>query len=230
MLLYISFRGTASWQMAVNDLDTAQVHVTLWPWPATRRGEVMVHRGFWQSYLSVRGPLLKMVEAFAAAEEVRSGGTAAPLCVCVTGHSAGGALATFCALDLACSAYAPRLRVAMYTFGSPRVGNKHFATLFDARVPNAFRVVYEGDIVTSQPKHSQSWIYLVCCCLFLGPIGYVWNPLLLRTYKHAGVPVILLDSPRGDVLIDPAMIERNLYMNWPRSIKSHMMVQYSLGA
>ena len=122
----------------------------------------------------------------------------------------------------------PRLRIAMYNFGSPRVGNKHFTTLFDQRVPNAFRVIYEvreaepeqscvsrncartpatrtqGDIVTSQPKHARwSWIYLVCCCLFLGPIGYVWNPLLLRVYKHAGVPVYLLDNQCGDLLIAP---------------------------
>ena len=62
----------------------------------------------------------------------------------LTGHSAGGALATLAALDLACAAHMPRLRIAMYNFGSPRVGNKHFTTLFDQRVPNAFRVIYEA--------------------------------------------------------------------------------------
>ena len=205
--------------------------------PESITREFLSHSRRAQSYLSVRARLLRFVELFAAACALAH----QPLCVCLTGHSAGGALATLAALDLACAAHMPRLRIAMYNFGSPRVGNKHFTTLFDQRVPNAFRVIYEareagpeysralrysrsessrtpatrtqGDIVTSQPKHARwSWIYLVCCCLFLGPIGYVWNPLLLRVYKHVGVPVYLLDNQCGDLLIAPGMIERNLYM------------------
>ena len=46
----------------------------------------------------------------------------------------------------------PRLRIAMYNFGSPRVGNKHFTTLFDQRVPNAFRVIYE--VREAEPEQS----------------------------------------------------------------------------
>lgn len=39
----------------------------------------------------------------------------------------------------------------MYNFGSPRVGNAPFAQLFDKFVPDGFRVVVDGDIVSSVP-------------------------------------------------------------------------------
>ena len=33
--------------------------------------------------------------------------------------------------------------VALYTFGSPRVGNRSFAYAFDRMVPDSWRVVYQ---------------------------------------------------------------------------------------
>ena len=48
--------------------------------------------------------MLRFVELFAAACALAH----QPLCVCLTGHSAGGALATLAALDLACAAHMPQ--------------------------------------------------------------------------------------------------------------------------
>jgi len=60
--------------------------------------------------------------------------------------------------------------VAVYTFGQPRVGNYAFARFYKAHVPHTFRVVSEGDAITSLP-------FPMVCSLAL--------------YKHAGLEVIL---------------------------------------
>lgn len=51
----------------------------------------------------------------------------------------------------------PPPRQFVYTFGSPRVGNRPFANLVDAKVPNHYRVVFDGDIVAGIPK--MLWMY-----------------------------------------------------------------------
>lgn len=101
--------------------------------------------------------------------------TREPAHVCFTGHSLGGALATLAALDFKINSL-PRIdafmksqqysrisvsergkndlevppkqiRVSMYNFGSPRVGNSAFAEFFDKHVPDGFRIVVDGDPV-----------------------------------------------------------------------------------
>jgi hypothetical protein len=59
-----------------------------------------------------------------------------------TGHSLGAALAT-----LAAGRFPPR---ALYTFGSPRVGDGEFATTLEG-VPT-FRLVNNRDLVTGVPR------------------------------------------------------------------------------
>lgn len=64
-----------------------------------------------------------------------------------------------------------RVPIAMYSFGQPRIGNHAFARLYKLNVPHSFRVVAEGDIVTSLPFAS-----------FRAGIS---------VYKHAGLEVAL---------------------------------------
>ena len=69
--------------------------------------------------------------------------------VVVTGHSLGGALATFCALDLKLQHSETDLQ--LYTLGSPRVGNDGFFTFFHNWIGDSVRVVHAHDIVPSLP-------------------------------------------------------------------------------
>ncbi|KDD74219.1 hypothetical protein H632_c1481p0, partial [Helicosporidium sp. ATCC 50920] len=142
--------------------------------PAPSSPHTWVHHGFLTAYASVRPQLLQVI-ADALVEEARD---EAPWTVLLTGHSLGGALATLCAGDLASSFAAgraeavpvtaaepetaspslassppfrlrrqPALRV--YTFGSPRVGNKAYARWFDGLVRDVWRVVNGADAVAS---------------------------------------------------------------------------------
>lgn len=79
--------------------------------------------------------------------------------VYVTGHSMGGALAVLAAYDLAVNF---SMKVNMYNFGGPRVGNPSFCRHYDKCVPASYRVVMDGDIVPGVPRFVRPR-----CCLSL---------------------------------------------------------------
>ena len=121
----------------------------------------------------------------------------------MTGHSLGGALATLCAMDVSVHtlprvrAYYRRkeavektsrgistsLKMVMYTFGQPRVGDIVFRSVYDTLCPESFRVVVEGDVVTSVPKNSAG-------------------------YRHAGTSVLTDSKDVGNIIVDPSFVER----------------------
>ncbi|KAM0842410.1 hypothetical protein ACQ4PT_058395 [Festuca glaucescens] len=85
----------------------------------------------------------------------------------VTGHSLGGALATLLVLELSSSQMAKNgvIFVTVYNFGSPRVGNRRFADVYNAKVKDSWRVVNHRDIIPTVPHlmgycHVEAPIYL----------------------------------------------------------------------
>jgi len=87
--------------------------------------------------------------------------------VYVTGHSLGGALATLLALELSSSQMAKNgvIFVTMYNFGSPRVGNRRFAEVYNAKVKDSWRIVNHRDIIPTVPRlmgycHVEAPVYL----------------------------------------------------------------------
>lgn len=71
--------------------------------------------------------------------------------VAVTGHSLGGAIASIAAYKLVSDGVVPSDKLSIYTYGSPRVGNKFYAEHFDKTVNNSWRVVHYKDCVTHYP-------------------------------------------------------------------------------
>lgn len=92
----------------------------------------------------------------------------------------------------------------MYNFGSPRVGNGNFAVLYDNKVPNAFRIAVDGDIVTGIPPKT-------------------------ARYKHVGTTVVIDGSGTGSVIIDPSFVERRLQFSSKSSVKAHFLNYYRIG-
>ncbi|KAJ1695218.1 hypothetical protein LUZ63_011916 [Rhynchospora breviuscula] len=72
--------------------------------------------------------------------------------IIVTGHSLGGALPSFCALDLVINS--GEKDVQLMTFGQPRVGNAVFATSFNEYMPKVIRMTHQNDIVPHLPHYS----------------------------------------------------------------------------
>ncbi|KAH8073897.1 phospholipase [Aureococcus anophagefferens] len=147
-----------------------------------------VHNGFWRAYAGVRPRLLAAVAKALDGE---------PLCrVLCCGHSLGGALAQVAAADLATHCLPQRrkqTRLSCYTFGSPRVGNHIWARTFDALVPDAYRVVADGDVVPAVPR----------CC-----------------FRHGGTPVVVDPKARaaGFLIVDPSFIEQSLALSYSRKL------------
>mmetsp|Transcript_21523 Transcript_21523/g.31265 ORF Transcript_21523/g.31265 Transcript_21523/m.31265 type:complete len:1073 (+) Transcript_21523:100-3318(+) len=90
-----------------------------------------------------------------------------------------------------------RIRVGMYNFGSPRVGNWNFASAFNKIVPDGFRVVVDGDIVTGIPKGN---------------------------YKHVGTEILIDGHGSGTIIIDPSFVESRLQKSNKTSVEAHSLL------
>ncbi|KAK1390711.1 Fungal lipase-like [Heracleum sosnowskyi] len=153
--LVIAFRGTE--QVRWKDLRTDLMLVPTGLNPERIGGdfkkEVQVHSGFLSAYDSVRTRILSLIKLVTG--NIYDGGEQmSKWHVYVTGHSLGGALATLLALELSSSQLAKRgnISVTMYNFGSPRVGNRNFADLYNQKVKDSWRVINRRDIIPTIPR------------------------------------------------------------------------------
>ncbi|KAL0823723.1 hypothetical protein Bca101_047400 [Brassica carinata] len=140
--IIIAFRGTQehSIQNWVSDLFWKQLDLNY-----PDMSDAMVHHGFYSAYhnTTVRPAVLGAVQ--------RAKKSYGPnINIMVTGHSMGGAMATFCGLDLVNGG---EENVQVMTFGQPRVGNAAFASYYSLLVPNTFRITHDHDIVPHLPPY-----------------------------------------------------------------------------
>ncbi|KAL6971175.1 hypothetical protein U1Q18_030855, partial [Sarracenia purpurea var. burkii] len=153
--LVVAFRGTEQdrWKDLRTDLMLAPAGLNPERIGGDFKQEIQVHSGFLGAYDSVRTRILSLIKLAVAYTD----DGAEPLHkwhVNVTGHSLGGALATLLALELSSSQLAKRgaISVTMYNFGSPRVGNKKFAEVYNKKVKDSWRVVNHRDIIPTVPR------------------------------------------------------------------------------
>ncbi|KAM0988975.1 hypothetical protein FF1_012965 [Malus domestica] len=153
--LVIAFRGTeqSRWKDLRTDLMVAPTGLNPERIGGDFKQEVQVHSGFLRAYDSVRIRIVSLMKlAIGYFDDI-----AEPLDkwhVYITGHSLGGALSTLLALELSSSQLAKRglISVTMYNFGSPRVGNKVFAEIYNKKVKDSWRVVNHRDIIPTIPR------------------------------------------------------------------------------
>ena len=160
--ILVGFRGSES---ILNFLEDAEI----WRQPLLWSADDLVaevHHGFLACFESVHQEVLhavrNLVQEFPADE------------VYIYGHSLGGALDIFCAFEF----YRQKLPVTgVYTFGCPRVGNDHFARLYNAALGDrTFRVVNQNDIVPRLAPLETGYRH-VGQEIFMPPFGsWVVNP------------------------------------------------------
>lgn len=127
-----------------------------------------VHYGFLQAYMSVRSALQDGIALL-------SHGLQEEYSFYFTGHSLGGALATLAAVDFQTINNLEKTRVACVTYGAPKVGNVNFSKLYNAAVPNSFRIINDTDLVARMPRSI--------------PGGSA-----LDRYKHSGRTILIKDD------------------------------------
>ncbi|KAK5315595.1 hypothetical protein LTR70_006679 [Exophiala xenobiotica] len=133
-LIVLSYRGTTSldnWIQNVNiDFDTF----------AACSG-CQAHRGFLSSWRDSKD------QVAAALSQAKSNHP--DYSIIFTGHSLGGAIATIAAADLRQQGY----NVALYTYGSPMVGNPAFANFVTGQNGGNYRVTHAADAVPKLPGY-----------------------------------------------------------------------------
>ncbi|SDO00235.1 Lipase (class 3) [Paenibacillus sp. yr247] len=130
--IVIVFRGTHTTSNWISDAIASQ---TLFPY-AKEGG--LVHKGFLDIYRSSRKQIMTSLKKLSPRKTLY-----------ITGHSLGGALAAICAADIGTNTKFKEPSV--YTYGSPRVGNPAFASLFNRRTGPHYRIYNINDIVTELP-------------------------------------------------------------------------------
>eukprot|EP00189_Rhodosorus_marinus_P007918 CAMPEP_0184754556 /NCGR_PEP_ID=MMETSP0315-20130426/44684_1 /TAXON_ID=101924 /ORGANISM="Rhodosorus marinus, Strain UTEX LB 2760" /LENGTH=753 /DNA_ID=CAMNT_0027233981 /DNA_START=119 /DNA_END=2380 /DNA_ORIENTATION=+ len=202
--IVVAFKGTQSGANVRTDLQAAmyplnkfvegfviedEVHHVRKSW-VKRMVQPMIHKGFGSAYATVRQQIWN--EVYRLYEEN-------PRPLFFTGHSLGGALATLCAID--CSrTISPDDGCYVFTYGSPRVGNKQFKEEYDKEVPCTWRLVHAEDPVTKLPP-----------ALFFRHVGQ--SALITRT---------------GNLFIDPTLFEMG-WMHSKIGIRCKMKIHKKTG-
>lgn len=160
--VFVTFRGTQSPGDWLSNISFPQVPF--------RDQWGNVEKGFAELYIQMSQSVVGPVQQSGAKNVV------------VTGHSLGGALATLATADLAANGIVPSL----YSFASPRAGNREFTRKLNATVPVMWRIVNTEDIVTTVPLASST---VDSKPHSLGAFDLVVHALNRLDYMHVGSSV-----------------------------------------
>ncbi|WVY97279.1 hypothetical protein V8G54_029430 [Vigna mungo] len=153
--LVVAFRGTeqSQWKDLRTDLMLVPAGLNPERIGGDFKQEIQVHSGFLSAYDSVRTRIISLIRLAIGYVDDHSK-SLHKWHVYVTGHSLGGALATLLALELSSNQLTKQgaISITMYNFGSPRVGNKRFAEVYNEKVKDSWRVVNHRDIIPTVPR------------------------------------------------------------------------------
>lgn len=191
--ILVAFRGTVADDISNWLTDDCIVQKSDAAYPG------MVHTGFAETMYSVWPLINAKLPALAPGQRVW-----------VTGHSLGGAMATLAALRLKTAGFNA---IALYTYGSPRVGNTDFYQEYS--VPH-YRFVNNCDVVPHVPSEE----------LLIGFRSY--------TYKHVGTLEYLdrnghLGGGMSNWEEKKEYILDTLRLNngpWPGAVADHFIANY----
>jgi triacylglycerol lipase len=170
----IAFKGTDSLSDWISNIHFKKISVS---WLDNYNPIPQGHKGFTNAYNVIRSHILSPDRNYKNT-------------IYVCGHSLGAAITTLAALDLKISF--PQKDIIIYTFASPRIGDKIFAEIFNNKMNgNTQRIYIDGDLVPKTP--------------------FTLN--LPDSYKHVDKKFVLQDS-------DLSVIEKHRIRNIINSINN----------
>lgn len=159
--LYISFRGTI---LDETNIQT-DLYQTLVPFVTTMNAKTNISQGFFNAWAGIRNDVLSVISKIQ------------PTNVYLTGHSLGGALATLAAFEIKYYQRQIPYNVVVYTFGSPRVGDIGFASMYNKLVSKSYRVHNLGDPIPHFPTTYQGYQHVSELVLLSSPQTQSQPPL-----------------------------------------------------
>ena len=167
----LSFRGTKSVNWVNSAVDLAAFSVREEPLPSeaatvqsdgqksTEGSPARVHAGFWFAFNTEWSDIRCCLESYRAKHPLSP--------IFFTGHSMGAAFATMAMAQFRGG------KAALYTFGSPRVGNKAFCEEVRKNADlGIFRFVNNRDLMTNVPPRERSFEH-TCGLMQIGTDGNV---------------------------------------------------------
>jgi hypothetical protein len=139
---FISIRGSSDINNWISNLETRIVYPYL-------DKNIGVHNGLYYEYLLYKERIISYVQGLNDND-----------LLIITGHSAGGALASFLAYDLVTEDRFLSSNIILYTFGSPRFGNKEFVKSFTSFDIAYTRITYKKDIVPHLPEELFGFVHI----------------------------------------------------------------------
>ncbi len=136
-----------------------------------------VHRGFATIYGRISKAVIQAVEELDGSKPLY-----------LSGHSLGAPLASLAAWDIAQKVPALRNNLRLYTYAAPRLGDPVFAEAFSSRVPNAYRVVNQADLVPKlPPTRARNLVYVHTGepWTFTSTIGDIGPNHFISAYRNA---------------------------------------------
>ena len=135
-LVVLVFRGTISRLNWVENLEIWKTHSYLCK-------HCKFHYGFWESWTGVRDSIMiTALQALNAHPDYR---------FVITGHSLGGAIATLAAADFRKETVDLAKRTELFTYGSPRLGNKKAVAFMSKQSSLSYRITSMSDPIPRLP-------------------------------------------------------------------------------
>lgn len=174
---YITFRGTSGKKDILKDLKITTEKI---------KDNIYVHDGFYDQFISIKETMYTVLDKeFINYDEF-----------IISGHSLGGALAHLAVPFIREKYIYP---ITCFTFGSPRVGNKHFVQWFDNCVTTNYRVCNKNDIITTIPLNYY-WVHTMKKTVNLDQSNFTLRHIDTPWYKRLflSIKLINLKDPKKD--------------------------------
>ena len=143
--IYVVLRGSSSLMNWLADFEVRLVPYTTFP-----ECDCEVHNGFYKSALGVTNKTIHSVKTLQRLHPTYS--------VIVTGHSYGASVGQLLAMELAKEG----IKVKLYDYGQPRVGDSIYASFVNTHISEYWRTTHNKDIVPHVPP-IEGFGYLHSC-------------------------------------------------------------------
>lgn len=140
-LIVVAFRGSSTVDSWFTNLDFDTVTTDIC-------SGCTAHHGFWNSWIDARDRVLSAVK--------QASTTYSNYQIAVTGHSLGGAIASLAAAQLRNSGYT----VALYNYGSPRIGGTKISSYITNQAGGNYRVTHWNDPVPKLPLLIMGFVHI----------------------------------------------------------------------